>query len=71
MVILHRFYIMQLSIKMRMVILSEFLDLKGNISQLKRTENKLQNAINKLETSNKELKEFAYVATDEMNQNLL
>ena len=34
-----------------------------DISQLKRAENKLQNVINKLEISNKDLKEFAYVAS--------
>jgi two-component system, chemotaxis family, sensor kinase Cph1 len=41
-----------------------------DISQLKRAENKLQNVINKLEISNKELKEFAYVASHDLKEPL-
>ena len=41
-----------------------------DISQLKRAENKLQNAITKLEISNKELKEFAYVASHDLKEPL-
>ena len=41
-----------------------------DISQLKRAENKLQNVINKLEISNKDLKEFAYVASHDLKEPL-
>ena len=41
-----------------------------DISQLKKAENKLQNVINKLEISNKELKEFAYVASHDLKEPL-
>lgn len=41
-----------------------------DISQLKKAENKLQNVINKLEISNKDLKEFAYVASHDLKEPL-
>lgn len=41
-----------------------------DISQLKKAENKLQNVINKLEISNKDLKEFAYVTSHDLKEPL-